>query len=89
VADALARVASETGAGILIVEHKTDVLARIADEVVVLSEGAVTLSGPAAEILMDPRLGGLGVEPPSKVRLERDLRAAGLEWSASLAEALA
>jgi energy-coupling factor transport system ATP-binding protein len=89
VADALARVASETGAGILIVEHKTDVLARIADEVVVLSEGAVALSGPAAEILMDPRLGGLGVEPPSKVRLERDLRAAGIEWSVSLAEALA
>lgn len=89
VADALARVASETGAGILIVEHKTDVLARIADEVVVLSEGSVAMAGPAAEVLVDSRLGSFGVEPPSRVRLERSLRAAGIEWSASLAEVMA
>ena len=45
VADALARVAAETGAGVLIVEHKTDVLERIADGVVVLERGAVALAG--------------------------------------------
>ena len=89
VADALARVAAETGAGILIVEHKTDVLARIADEVVVLSAGSVALAGSAAEILADPRLGELGVEAPSRVRLEREVRAAGLPWSAALAKAVA
>ena len=88
VADALARVARETGAGILLVEHKTDVLARIADDVAVLADGSVALAGPAAEVLADPRLAGFGVEPPARVRLEREVRASGLEWSASLVEAI-
>jgi energy-coupling factor transporter ATP-binding protein EcfA2 len=88
VADALTRVAAETGAGILLIEHKTDVLARIADEVIVLERGAVALSGPAAAVLADPRLSDLGVEPPAAVRLERAVRAAAIEWSAALAEAV-
>ena len=88
VAEALARIARETGAGILLVEHKTDVLAQIADEVVVLERGRVALSGPAAAILADPRLAELGVEPPAGVRLEHAVRASGLEWSAALAEAI-
>jgi energy-coupling factor transport system ATP-binding protein len=77
VADALARVAAETGAGILLVEHKTDVLARIAHEVVVLDGGAVALRGPAVEILADPRLAELGVEPPAEISLRRQIDAAG------------
>lgn len=89
VADALARAAAETGAGILIVEHKTDVLARIADEVIVLAEGSVALAGSAAEVLSDPRLQVLGVEPPARIRLEREVRAAGIGWSSTLAEAIA
>jgi energy-coupling factor transporter ATP-binding protein EcfA2 len=88
VAEALGRVARETGAGILLVEHKTDVLARIADEVVVLERGAVALAGAAAPTLADPRLAELGVEPPAAVKLERMVREAGIEWSAALAEAI-
>lgn len=86
VADALARVAAETGAGILLVEHKTDVLARIADEVIVLAEGSVILAGTAAAVLADARLAELGVEAPGQVRLEREVRDAGLEWPTPLAE---
>lgn len=89
VADAIVRVAGETGAGVLLVEHKTEVLARIAEEVVVLDSGRVALSGPAAEVLGDPRLAELGVEAPARMRLERRLRAAGIEWTAALEEALA
>lgn len=89
VADALARVAAETGAGILIVEHKTDVLARIADDVAVLDGGSVALSGTAAAVLADARLRGLGVEPPAGARLERSVREAGLDWSPRLERALA
>ena len=88
VAEALERIVRETGAGILVVEHKTDVLARIADEVVVLDHGAVVLSGSAAVVLADSRLAELGVEPPAGVRLERAVRASGLEWSAELEEAV-
>ena len=88
VAEALERIVRETGAGILLVEHKTDVLARIADEVVVLDHVAVVLSGSAATVLADSRLAELGVEPPAGVRLERAVRASGLEWSAELEEAV-
>jgi len=88
VTEALERIVRETGAGILLVEHKTDVLARIADEVLVLDHGTVALSGPAATVLADPRLAELGVEPPAGVRLERAAKASGLEWSAELAEAV-
>ena len=88
-ATALARIARETGAGILLVEHKTDVLAAIADEVVVLDAGSVALSGAAGTTLADPRLADLGVEPPSRVHLEREIRSARLEWSAAMAEATA
>ncbi|MGA3058189.1 MAG: ABC transporter ATP-binding protein [Candidatus Limnocylindrales bacterium] len=88
VADALVRVVAETGAGILIVEHKTDVLERIADRVVVLERGAVALAGEAAPTLADPRLAELGVEPPARVRLERGVRASGVPWSDRLAEAV-
>ncbi len=88
VADALARVASETGAGILIVEHKTDVLARIADEIVVLAAGSVGFSGRASDVLVDPHLVELGVQPPARARLERELRNSGV-WTAALAGALA
>jgi energy-coupling factor transport system ATP-binding protein len=45
VADALARVAAETGAGILLVEHKMEVLARIAHEMIVLDGGRVAPAG--------------------------------------------
>jgi energy-coupling factor transporter ATP-binding protein EcfA2 len=85
---ALARTARETGAGILLVEHKTDVLARIADEMAVLDCGSVAMAGPAGSILADPRLAGFGVEPPARVRLERDLRLAGIDPTARLAQAL-
>jgi energy-coupling factor transporter ATP-binding protein EcfA2 len=87
VAEALMRVAAETGAGILLVEHKLDVLAAVADEVVVLDGGQVALAGEAAAVLADERLPGLGVEPPARVRLASAVRAAGLEWSAEMAEA--
>jgi energy-coupling factor transporter ATP-binding protein EcfA2 len=89
VAEAIARTARETGAGVLLVEHKTEVLARIADEAIVLESGHVALSGPAAQVLGDPRLAELGVEAPARTRLERRLRAEGVVWTAALEEALA
>jgi energy-coupling factor transport system ATP-binding protein len=77
VADALARVARELGVAILLAEHRTSILAAIADDVVVHEQGRVALVGPAARVLDDPRLEGLGVEPPPAVRLRRILADAG------------
>jgi energy-coupling factor transport system ATP-binding protein len=89
VAQAIARAARDTGAGVLLVEHKTEVLAGVADEIAVLEDGRVVLCGTAAEILADPRLAELGVEAPARVRLERGLRGAGVEMTGTLREALA
>ena len=78
VGEALAGLAAETGTGILIVEHKTELLAAMAHDVAVLEAGRIALAGPAPEVLADPRLAELGVEPPASARLRLALGAAGL-----------
>jgi energy-coupling factor transport system ATP-binding protein len=79
VADALAELMAETDVGILIVEHKTDLLAAVADRVIALSGGTVVADGPAADVLGDIRFEGWGVDAPSHVRLQRLAAAAGVE----------
>ena len=78
VGQALRELAAQ-GASILVAEQKTDLLAGIAAEVVVLEHGRVALGGPAAAILTDPALEDLGVPAPSSVRLRARAAAAGLD----------
>ena len=78
VAATLLRLA-ETGTGLLIAEHDTDLLAGLCSRIVVLDSGEVVRQGGVAEILGDPALEDLGVQPPERVRLERALAAAGLD----------
>lgn len=85
VGEAIERLASD-GASILIAEQKTDLLASICSRVLVLDGGRVALSGPAADVLADPKLDGLGVAAPSPVRLRRAAETAGANV-ARLAEA--
>jgi energy-coupling factor transporter ATP-binding protein EcfA2 len=66
------------GAGILIAEQKTDLLAGLCHRVIVLDDGKVVLDGPADEVLGDPALREWGVEPPAPVRLRRALAEAGV-----------
>jgi energy-coupling factor transport system ATP-binding protein len=80
VVDALERAARASGAGILIIEHKTELLGRLCDEVVALDGGMVVRRGPAADVLADATLPELGVAPPAPIRLRRAVEAAGLEW---------
>ena len=78
VGDALERLAGQ-GVSILVVEHKTDLLARVANRVVGLDGGRVALEGAAQDVLADAALVDLGVAPPSEVRLRRAFVAAGLD----------
>ncbi len=80
VGDALERLARTTGAGILIVEHKTDLLSGMCDEVVVLDRGRVVASGETADVLSDASLESWGVAPPAPVRLRRAVESAGQPW---------
>jgi energy-coupling factor transport system ATP-binding protein len=76
VGDALARLAG-SGTAILLVEHKTGLVERVADQVVLLVGGRVETVGPAATVLADPRLDEFGVDPPPSARITRALAAAG------------
>lgn len=78
VGDALAAFAAGAGTGVLLVEHKTDLLARLAARVIILDAGVIAREGPAAEVLGDPALADLGVEPPAAVVLRRAAAAAGV-----------
>jgi energy-coupling factor transporter ATP-binding protein EcfA2 len=80
VGETLARAARETGVGVLITEHKTDLLARMCDEVVVISTGAIVQRGPAEQVLSDPNLAHWGVAAPTDVALRQAVVAAGLNW---------
>jgi energy-coupling factor transporter ATP-binding protein EcfA2 len=84
VGDALARLTRGTGTAILVVEHKTGLLARIADDVVVLDSGRIVAQGPASTVLGLEELTTHGVRPPAAVSIRRALRSAGL--AASLGE---
>lgn len=78
VGEALGRLAA-SGTGLLIAEHKTDLLAAVCDRVVVIDGGRLVAAGAASDILADPILEAFGVEPPSAVRLERALVERGLD----------
>ncbi len=78
VSDALAGLAAQADVGVLIVEHKTDLLAGLATRVAVIEAGRLVASGPAAATLADDRLPGWGVQPPATVRLARAAAAAGV-----------
>ncbi len=77
VGDAVERLAAR-GIGILIAEHRTDLLLRVCSRVLVLADGSVVADGTAETVLRDERLPQLGVNEPSAVRVERLLEAAGV-----------
>ena len=79
VGDALQRLARDTGVGLLVVEHKTDLLASIAERCIVLASGRIVAEGPRAAVLGDARLEDWGVEPPAAVRIAHAARAGGLK----------
>jgi energy-coupling factor transport system ATP-binding protein len=72
------RALAEAGTAMLVVEHKTDLLEQLCDEVAVIDGGRMVALGPAGDILGDERLPGWGVEPPSGVRIGRGLAAGGV-----------
>ena len=83
VAEALRQLA-DAGTSLLVAEHKTDLLDGLCRRMIVIDEGRIVLDGPTADVLADPRLVDLGVEPPARVRLVRAFAAAGLESTGDL-----
>jgi energy-coupling factor transport system ATP-binding protein len=71
IGDALARLARASKVALVIVEHKTDLLARLADRVVVLRGGRVVASGPSSTLFERPDLASMGVAAPAAVSIRR------------------
>ncbi len=88
VGETLSGLARDTGTALVVVEHKTDLLARIADRVIVIAAGRMALGGPAEAVLADPGLLELGVSPPAGVRIRRLVEAAGLNLEPGLGSGL-
>lgn len=53
------RRAAEAGAGVALVLHDLGMAVRVADDAVLLADGVVAASGPAADVLTPERLGAL------------------------------
>jgi hypothetical protein len=87
VGEALAGFAAGTGTAIVVVEHKTALLADLADECALLAGGRIVAHGPTRDVLADERLVELGVEPPPAVRLQRAAAARGLAIDPAILEA--
>ncbi len=79
IGETLAGLAAETGTALLIVEHKTDLLDELCRRVVVIDAGRIVLDGRTSTVLEDERLESWGVEAPSRVRLERAMKARELD----------
>ena len=78
VGEALRQLAAG-GTSLLIAEHKTDLLDGVCSRIVAIDAGRIALDGPAGDVLADPRLEAIGVQPPSRVRLTRALDGAGID----------
>jgi len=72
------RLRDETGITFLIVEHRLELLVRIADRLVVMSEGKKVLDGRPEEILADERAEAYGISIPPVSRLRNQLKRDGL-----------
>lgn len=66
----------EQGKTIFLVEHKVDLIAEYSDEVIVLKDGRITLSGSTRDVLSNMDLLQMGVMLPQAAMLSYDMQKA-------------
>ncbi len=69
--ETVGRLRQETGATFVIVEHRLDLLVRVADRIVVMDGGAKVLDGSPKEVLFGAEAEAHGVSVPAAVRLQK------------------
>lgn len=65
------------GLTFVIVEHRLELLAPVADRMIVMDGGKKVLEGPPRDVLSDPRVSGYGISVPPISRLYDDLTKRG------------
>ena len=68
----------DKGTTFIVVEHRLDLLVRIADRIVVMDAGRKVLDGKCWDVLADERAEGYGLSIPAIVKLCISLRDSGL-----------
>ncbi len=67
------KLRKELGTTFVVVEHRLDLLVRVADRIVVMNEGAKVLDGSPREVLFGDEAGGYGVAVPVVTRVQKML----------------
>jgi branched-chain amino acid transport system ATP-binding protein len=65
--EVIRRIRDETGAAVLVVEHRLELLSAIAGRVAVLDEGRKIAEGPPAQVFDDPAVRAAYFEAPKRV----------------------
>ncbi|MGD1055452.1 MAG: ATP-binding cassette domain-containing protein, partial [Nitrososphaerales archaeon] len=76
--DLVARLRKELGTTFVVVEHRLDLLVRVADRIVVMNAGAKVLDGTPRDVLFGEEADGYGVSVPAVTRLQKMLARDGL-----------
>ena len=71
------RLRRELGTTFIVVEHRLDLLVKVADRVVVMGDGRKVLEGSPQEVLADERAEPYGVAVPEVTKLQNGLRKEG------------
>ena len=71
--DLVGRLRHELGTTFLVVEHRLDLLTRVADRLVVMSDGRKAMEGSPREVLLNDEAEGFGISVPAVTRLQKML----------------
>jgi len=72
------RLKRELGTTFVVVEHRLDLLVKVADRIVVMNEGRKALEGTPEEVLFGEEAEGYGVSVPSVTKVQKMLAADGV-----------
>jgi len=76
--DLVAKLRKELGMTFLVVEHRLDLLVKVADRLVVMNEGKKVLEGTPKDVLFGGEAEGYGVSVPAVTKLQKLLASDGL-----------
>ncbi|MBS4193607.1 energy-coupling factor ABC transporter ATP-binding protein [Lederbergia citri] len=72
------RLMKEQGKTIILVEHKMDLIAEYADNLIVLHDGEIVLQGPTREVFADPQFGEYNIQYPHVTEVALHLQQNGV-----------